>query len=81
MRKYVDNSKVQQAMQKLAADQAQRQEAQRQREKELAAVKARAGLAGVASLAMSAWHVPHSALLFTERGHACCVLLHSRRPL
>ena len=43
MRKNVDNSKVQQAMQKLAAEQAQRQEAQRQREKELAAVKARAG--------------------------------------
>ncbi|KAL4859135.1 Huntingtin-interacting protein K [Chlorella vulgaris] len=39
MRANVDNSKVQQAMQALAAEQAQRNEAQRQRERELAAVK------------------------------------------
>ena len=39
MRASVDRSQVQQAMQKLAADQAQRTEAQRQRERELAAVK------------------------------------------
>jgi hypothetical protein len=39
MRSSVDKSKVQQAMQKLAAEQAQRSEAQRQRERELAAVK------------------------------------------
>jgi predicted DNA binding CopG/RHH family protein len=71
MRKDVDNSKVQQAMQKLAADQAQRQEAQRQREKELAAVKARAGLAGFAYLAMSAWHAPRAAIVVYRRGLAC----------
>ena len=46
MRASADSSKVQQAMQKLAADQAQRQEAQRQRERELAAVKVRAASRG-----------------------------------
>ena len=39
MRSNVDKSQVQQAMQKLAAEQAARQEEQRRREKELAAVK------------------------------------------
>jgi hypothetical protein len=39
MRANVDKSKVQQAMQKLAAEQAARKEVQRQRERELAAVK------------------------------------------
>ncbi|KAI7840887.1 hypothetical protein COHA_005416 [Chlorella ohadii] len=39
MKRGVDKSKVQQAMMNLAAEQRERQEAQRQREKELAAVK------------------------------------------
>ncbi len=39
MQKNVDNKVVQIAMQKLAAEQQQRTEAQRQREKELVAVK------------------------------------------
>lgn len=45
MKRGVDRSRVQQAMAKLATEQRERQEAARAREKELAAVKVRGGLA------------------------------------
>lgn len=65
----VDKELVQQAMQKLAAEQAQRTEAQRQRERELAAVKVgrrmRAQLCASDAVALST-HIPLESELFSQ---------------
>lgn len=62
MKTGVDRTQVQQAMAKLAAEQMERQEAVRAREKELAAVKVRAsGWAAWGGHAGGGWHGARSA--------------------